>query len=133
MAAIACAAALTLAGSVAVAVEPIGSEEMEVDIPFAFVANQKAMTAGVYHIGLSGNHDNRVIVEGTEDEGAVVVPVLERLADLGTKEPTLVFDKVDGKFILSEAHYPGMDGFLVGIAGGSESHHVLKGKKHARS
>jgi hypothetical protein len=35
----------------------------------------------------------------------------------------------DGKTYLSEVHVPGTDGYLVGIAGGKETHEVITGKQ----
>ena len=59
-----------------------------------------------------------------------MVPVIERLADTGAKEPKIVFDKIlNGTAVLSEVHIPGRDGFLVGVATARESHVTLTGKE----
>ena len=131
--AIGCAVVLSLAGSLAIAQEALQSTEaMEVDIPFSFIVNRGELPAGRYDIGPAGSHLNRLIVIGATNAragGELNAPVLERLADTGTANPFVVFDNVDGKHILSEAHYPGMDGFLVSVAGGRETHTVIHATK----
>jgi hypothetical protein len=123
--AIVCGLALAMAGSLAAA-----TEGMDVHIPVSFVVNQKEMPAGDYVIEPTGEHMDRLIVKGSRAIGLVVTPVLERLADMGSVKPWIVFDRLKGKYYLSEVHYPGMDGFLVGIVGGKETHEVLKGTTH---
>jgi len=114
--------ALGLAGGVAWA-----ANKVSVDVPFSFFVKDKEMPAGKYEIQPVGTDMTQLAVRG--GGGAVVTPVLERLADTGDKEPTAVFDKVEGKYYLSEVHYPGMDGFLVGIAKAEETHEVIPGKQ----
>ncbi len=114
--------ALGLAVSVAWA-----SGSLSVNIPFSFVAKGKEMPAGHYEIRAEGDETKLTIRGGN---GLVVVPVIERLADTGAKEPKIVFDKTeDGKSFLSEVHIPGRDGFLVGIAKGKETHVVVTGNE----
>jgi hypothetical protein len=98
-----------------------------VDIPFSFIVKDKEMPAGRYEIRTEG--DTNLVIRGDKG-GQVLVPILERLADTGSKEPKVIFDKIeDGKTYLSEVHVPGQDGFLVGIAGGKEKHVTVKGKE----
>jgi hypothetical protein len=113
--------ALALAGSLAWA-----ADVMQVDVPFSFIVNDKEMPAGRYQIEPIGNDKSQLAVKGTG--GTVLAKVLERLADTGNKEPKIVFDKVEGKYRLSEVLFPGKDGYLVGIAGGAETHEVVTGK-----
>jgi hypothetical protein len=118
-----CVAVLALAGNLAWA-----AGSVVVDVPFAFMAKDTEMPAGRYEIRPEGDM-TRLVIRSTSGSGAAMVPVIERLADTGAKEPKVVFDKVEGKRTLSELHMPGMDGFLVGIAkGGKETHDVLPGK-----
>lgn len=101
---------------------------LSVNIPFSFFVKDKEMPAGTYSIQPEGNSESRLVLRG--GSGSVVIPVIERLADTGTKEPKVVFDKTeDGKSYLSEVHMPGKDGFLVGISKGREQHVVLTGKE----
>ncbi|MCJ7440402.1 MAG: hypothetical protein MUO25_02305 [Thermoanaerobaculaceae bacterium] len=115
--------ALGLAGSLAWA-----SGALSVDIPFSFIVKDKEMPAGRYEIRTEG--EANLAIKSAERGGTVLVPILERLADTGGKEPKVIFDKMeDGKTYLSEVHVPGQDGFLVGIAGGKEKHVTVKGKE----
>jgi hypothetical protein len=103
------------------------SGAISVNIPFSFMVKDKEMPAGQYEIRAEGDQ-TKLVVKGT---GAVVlVPVIERLADTGAKQPKIVFDKIlNGTAVLSEVHMPGQDGFLVGVATARESHVVLTGKQ----
>jgi len=117
--------ALGLAGSLAWA-----AGAASVNVPFSFVVKDKEMPAGRYEIRTFGEDETRLAIRSNEGGGQVLVPVIERLADTGGKEPKVVFDKMeDGKSYLSEVHMPGMDGFLVGIAKGKETHVTLSGKE----
>lgn len=120
-----CVVALALASSLAWA-----ASSVFVDAPFSFMAKDTAMPAGRYEIRPDSDMTNLVIRSTGGSSGrTVTVPVIERLADTGAKESKVVFDKVEGKRYLSEVHIPGMDGFLVGIAKGKETHEVLPGKE----
>ena len=117
--------ALGLAGSLAWA-----SGTMAVKVPFSFVVKDKEMPAGNYEIRVEGSDETKLVIRQSGGGGALVVTVIERLADTGSKEPKVVFDKTeDGKSYLSEVHMPGKDGFLVGIAKGKETHVTLSGKE----
>ena len=103
------------------------SGAISVKIPFSFMVKDKEMPAGQYEIRAEGDQ-TKLVVKGT---GAMVlVPVIERLADTGAKQPKIVFDKIlNGTAVLSEVHMPGQDGFLVGVATARESHVTLTGKE----
>ena len=117
--------ALGLAGSLAWAAGAVS-----VNVPFSFIVKDKEMPAGRYEIRAEGNDESRLAIRSNAGGGTVFAVVMERLADTGTKEPRVVFDKTeDGKHYLSEVHMVGKDGFLVGIAGGKEKHVTLSGKE----
>jgi hypothetical protein len=117
--------ALGLAGSLAWAAGAVS-----VNVPFSFIVKDKEMPAGRYEIGPFGNDETKLAIRSNLGGGQVLVPVIERLADIGAKEPKVVFDKMDdGKSYLSEVHIPGQDGFLVGIAKGKETHVTVSGKE----
>jgi hypothetical protein len=120
----ACVVGLALAGSMAWA-----SSEIAVNIPFSFMVKDKEMPAGHYEIQSEGDQEARLLVRSKDGKGSTFVPVIERLADTGAKEPTVVFDRIGNKRYLSEVHIPGSDGFLVGIIKGEEKHEVLTGKE----
>jgi hypothetical protein len=103
------------------------SGAISVNIPFSFMVKGKEMPAGQYQI-LAEAGQTKLVVKGTG--ATVLVPVIERLADIGAKQPKIVFDKIlNGTAVLSEVHIPGEDGFLVGVATARESHVVLTGKQ----
>ena len=84
------------------------------DIPFSFIVKDKEMPAGRYEIRTRQGRD-QTGHPGHQGGGTVLVPVIERLADTGGKEPKVVFDKMwDGKSYLSEVHMPGQDGLPGG-------------------
>jgi hypothetical protein len=115
--------ALGLGGSVAWA-----GGGVSVDVPFTFIVSGKELTAGRYEIRYED--ESKLAIRSSGNGQKVFALVMERLADTGTKEPKVVFDKTeDGKHYLSEVHMPGRDGFLVGIAGGKETHVTLPGKE----
>jgi len=87
------------------------------------------MPSGRYEIEPSGSDSSKLVLRSGAAGGTIVVPVIERLADTGAKQPRVVFDKVEGKSLLSEVQIPGMDGFLLGIAKGKETHVVVTGNQ----
>ena len=120
-----CVVAMALGGTLAWAASAVS-----VDVPFSFFVKDKEMPAGRYEIKVEGNDFGKLVIKSTGAGGSVVATVLERLADTGAKEPKVVFDKSDdGTHYLSEVHFPGKDGFLVGIAKGKETHVVVTGKE----
>jgi len=118
--------ALGLAGSLAWAAGAIS-----VNIPFSFIVKDKEMPAGRYEIRTEGNDERTLAIRSKEGGGQVLVQVIERLADTGAKEGTVVFDKMEnGERYLSEVHIPRMDGFLLSIAGkGKETHVTVTSKE----
>jgi hypothetical protein len=125
VAAVVSALALGVFGGIAWAAGPIS-----VHIPFAFIVKDKEMPAGTYDILPQGSDEDQIAIRGAKGGPMVTVSVLERLADIGAKQPKLVFDKMaDGKSYLSEIHVPGGDGFLVGIAKGREKHVSVNGNQ----
>ncbi len=128
-----CAAAMFLVGGLALAQEALqATVAMDVNIPFSFTVHDRELPGGQYEIGPAGNHLVHVVVVGdwtAKAGGEWVSPVVERLADTGASSPYIVFDNVEGKHILSEVHLPGMDGFLLNVAGGRETHTVVHGTR----
>ncbi len=124
LAVVACAAVLGLAGTVASA-----EELVSVNVPFSFFVTGEEMPAGRYDIRAQSNDLATLIVQNEATGRSVFAPVLERLADTGSEQASVVFDKVGGKRFLSEIHIPAKDGFLVGIAKGHETHEVLRGDR----
>jgi hypothetical protein len=116
--------ALGLAGSLAWAAGAVS-----VNIPFSFIVKDKELPAGRYEIRTEGNDESKLTIRSSQGAGTVFAMVIERLADTGATHSKIVFDKMpDGKVFLSEIHFPGKDGFLVGVAKGKETHVTLTGK-----
>ncbi len=114
-----CAVALALAGSLAWA-----SDEVVTEVPFAFIVDgTKTLPAGRYDITAEAPDEAPVTIRnlGTGKEYALMV--LTRLAQTGSSEPVVVFDKTeDGAYYLSEVHMPGIDGFAFQGAPGKHTH-----------
>jgi len=125
---IAAAALVLVAGS-----RPAGAQSLSLSdfkIPFDFVANGKAFTAGQYT--LSANLAGEVLtlqplgLKGT----SAFLPVEARLGERRQlSEPELIFDKLNGKLYLSELFVPGEDGYLVLSTKAKHTHESVKGAK----
>ena len=94
-------------------------------IAFPFVAGGKEMPAGEYRFELTP--ERTVVVRGGPGTSGAMLPVITALGrhDLD-KDPEFVFDKVNGKLLLSEIWLPGRDGFLV-LATKEPHQHVVSG------
>ncbi len=97
-----------------------------VKIDFPFVAKGESMPAGAYLLQIA---NQEVLVRPQAGSGpSAILPVLTQLGrhDKDT-DPELVFDKVGGKFLLSEVWLPGEDGYLLLATKGPHEHRVLGG------
>ncbi len=113
-----------LAGSVAYA-----QDIAIVNVPFKFTVNNKMLDPGKYEVRV--NEDMTTVSVTPERGQAVIAPMLTRLGQLATSstQATLVFDKVNEQYILSEFWLPGQDGFLLKDTKQPHQHHVLKAEK----
>jgi hypothetical protein len=118
--------ALTVA-LVAVAIPVQAQNRAKVSIDFAFVAGGVAMDAGDFELETTGTQ--MLIMRPTAGKGKpVMMKVITRLGRHDNdQDPELVFDKVDGKFCLSEFWFPNLDGFLVLNTPVDHEHRVLGG------
>jgi hypothetical protein len=95
------------------------------DIGFAFVAGGKDMAAGKYTIEVPVG--GPVILKGSTGNSGLL-PIITTLGrhdqDQGTE---FVFDKIDGKLVLSEIWLSGQDGFLLLATKAPHEHAVLGG------
>ena len=105
----------------------LAASAVSVNVPFEFMVNGKTMPEGTYQIQFAGTKSSVLIVRNVKNGQNVLVPVVTRLADLGGKEVSVVFDKVDGKAYLSELHVPGTDGFEIQGAPGKHTHALVSG------
>jgi hypothetical protein len=96
------------------------------NIGFPFVAGGKEMAAGKYTFEVT--RTETVTLRGGPGTSAVMLPVITLLGrhDKDT-DPEFVFDKIDGKLMLSEVWISGQDGLLVLATKGPHEHAVLGG------
>jgi hypothetical protein len=111
--------ALVAGGATATAQTSVTAE-----VTFAFVAAGKDMPAGKYTFEVPAT--GPVTVRGPG--GSVVMPVITMLGRHDRdRDPELVFDKIGGKFILSEVWIPDKDGVLLYGTKEIHDHAVLGG------
>ena len=101
------------------------AQSTSADIGFPFVAGGKEMAAGKYAVEATAS--GQVSLTGP-DRGRVLLPVITMLGrhDLDA-DSEFVFDKIDGKLVLSEVWMPGKDGLLLLATKGLHEHAVLGG------
>jgi hypothetical protein len=101
------------------------AQSTSADIGFPFVAGGKEMAAGKYAVEVTAT--GQVSLTGP-DRGRILMPVITLLGrhDRDT-DPEFVFDKIDGKLVLSEVWIGGKDGFLLLATKGPHEHAVLGG------
>jgi hypothetical protein len=117
---------LSLSGTMALA----QVSRVNVTLEFPFSAAGKEMPAGRYTIEAQPGRITIQAQSGTS--GTTMMTVITRLGRHDNDaEPELVFDKVDGKFLLSEVWLPGADGYLV-LATATEHDHAVHGGPRAR-
>ena len=102
-------------------------QSVSADIGFPFVAGGKDMAAGKYAVEVTAI--GQVSLTGP-DRGRVLMPVITMLGrhDLDA-DNEFVFDKIDGKLVLSEVWMSGKDGLLLLATKGPHEHAVLGGSK----
>jgi hypothetical protein len=119
-----------LVGLVAGVASAQGAKKVAFETSFGFVVNDKVMPAGRYEIeALSGQGPTSLVIRSLGNNDKVVVKTITRLADLGGKEPKIVFDKTADTQYLAEVHIPGMDGFDVQHAPGEHGHTTVPAKQ----
>jgi hypothetical protein len=100
-------------------------------IDFAFVAGKKECAAGTYEIEV---RNSAVTLRPKDGKGeSVTMLVITRLGrhDQDT-DPELVFDKLDGKLILSEIWLGNEDGWLVASTPRDHEHRVSSVSRTAK-
>lgn len=97
-----------------------------VKIDFPFMAGSKAMQPGMYTVTMPSA--NAISFDGPGGKAIMVVlTMLGRLdQDTGLE---VVFDKVDGKYLLSEVWFPEHDGYLLLSTKVAHEHAVVGGSK----
>jgi hypothetical protein len=97
-------------------------------IPFEFTIGDQTYPAGPYRITNRIDAEPALIIVNPEKKITKVLMVVTRLARQHMEDApkgSLVFDKVDDKFILSEIWMADRDGFLVHSTNGPHTHRVV--------
>lgn len=122
--------AAVLFGLVAGVASAQGAKKVAFETSFGFVVNDKVMPAGRYEIeALTGQGPMSLVIRNLGTNDKMIVKTATRLADLGGKEPTIVFDKTADTQYLAEVHIPGIDGFDVQHAPGEHGHTKVTAKQ----
>ena len=102
------------------------AQTITVEIGFPFVAGGKDMIAGKYAVEVPPGGGPVVLTSASGISG--LMPVITTLGrhDLD-KGAEFVFDKIDGKMVLSEVWLPERDGFLVLATKAPHQHAVVGG------
>jgi hypothetical protein len=113
---------LHLGGAVAYAQSP---QRIRAVVSFPFVAGGKELPAGTYTVEVTPA--GPVMITGT-DGARAVMPVITTLGRHDQDpDAEFVFDKIDGKSVLSELWMPKRDGLLLLASKGPHEHIVLGG------
>jgi hypothetical protein len=106
-------------------VQAQGSKQVVAEIGFPFVAGDKTLPAGKYVFEVTDA--GPVMLTGPGGVRAVL-PVITRLGRHDQDpDSEFVFDKLDGKSVLSEIWLPKKDGFLLLASKAPHEHAVLGG------
>ncbi len=99
-------------------------------VPFDFTANGRVFKAGDYML-VSNDEANVFTLESKNVKGpTVLLPVETRIAsNQSLSDPVVVFDKYEGKLIVSELMVPGEDGYLFLVTKAKHTHQVLSGHR----
>ena len=111
--------AFALSGAMAYA------QSASAEIPFPFVAAGKELPAGKYLVADASNF--RLQLTGPTGDGFFLAAITMLGRHDKDTDPEFVFDKVDGKAVLSEIWMPGKDGYLLADTKGPHAHAVVGG------
>jgi hypothetical protein len=103
------------------------AQNVTAEIGFPFVAGGKEMASGKYTVRVTEDRDRMVVLMGPGGL-QVILPVITTLGR-HDKDPDaeFVFDKIDGKAVLSEVWMPSKDGLLLVASKGRHEHAVVGG------
>ena len=119
-----------LVGLVAGVASAQGPRRIQFETSFSFLLDGKEMPAGRYQLDApSGQGSASLVLRSLQTNDKIIVKVITRLADLGSSEPKVVFDRTQDAHYLAEVHIPGMDGFDVQHAPGEHSHAMVPAKQ----
>jgi hypothetical protein len=99
-------------------------------VPFNFVARGKTFTAGQYIMTIGDQQEVLTLQARDPKNGAVAMPVETRISETKPmNEPEIVFDKLNGKYVVSELLVPADDGYLLQVTKEKHTHESVKGSK----
>jgi hypothetical protein len=103
------------------------AQSVSAEIGFPFVAGGKEMAAGKYTVRLTEERERMLVLMGPGGL-QVIMPIITTLGR-HDKDPDaeFVFDKIDGKAVLSEVWMPSKDGLLLVASKGRHEHAVVGG------
>jgi hypothetical protein len=106
-----------------------GSSQINITVAFPFTVGKVDLPAGDYAIERDNPSVLHVHGRDTTASPLAIVQVITRLAvpSGAATQAAACFDKIGGKYILSEVWIPGEDGYLVATTGGGHTHEVVKG------
>jgi hypothetical protein len=117
------AAIVAVVAGVAVAQSSIS----KVTIGFGFDAAGEAMPAGDYTVEVSSDPSSGRVIMRNGAKSAVLLVITRLGRHDNDKDPEIVFDKVDGKYLLSEVWLSGEDGYLLLATKTAHGHFVVGG------
>jgi hypothetical protein len=103
------------------------AQNISAEIGFPFVAGGKEMASGKYTVRVTEDRERMVVLMGPGGL-QVIMPVITTLGRHDQDpDAEFVFDKVDGKAVLSEVWMPRKDGLLLVASKGRHEHAVVGG------
>jgi len=121
---VAAVALMTLAG-----VLPARAEGLyDFKVPFAFTASGKTFAAGEYFLDVS-NEPAVVTLQAKDPKaGSALLAVETRISERKPlNDPEVVFDKLDGKYLISELLVPDTDGYVLLVTKAKHTHERVNG------
>jgi hypothetical protein len=117
--------AVVLAAVVAIGQLAYADDALSAEVPFTFVAAGRTYQPGRYEVRINDDLIGLTLVP-TKGSAAPMLS-LTRLAATGSDETDgrLVFDKIGETYILSEAWFPGADGFVLHVTKEAHSHKTI--------
>jgi hypothetical protein len=124
-------ALLAITVTILLAAAPVfAADTVLAKVPFAFKAGAKTLPAGDYKFVIQPDDEVVAVSSTTSPKGpSAAVGIVTRLASQSSIDARVVFDKVNGEYLLSEIWQPEGEGILVHATGGKHAHHVLHGRK----
>jgi type 1 fimbria pilin len=115
---------VVLAAIVAMSFGMAYAQRGTVKIDFPFMAGSKTLQPGTYTVTMPNEY--AIAFDGPGGKAVMVVLTMLGRHDRDT-DLEVVFDKVDGKYLLSEVWFPEHDGYLLLSTKQAHSHAVVGG------